>query len=124
MEKTTILLKQMVQAIIDGDELLMRESEQTIWRLNLSLDKIAEPSLDNPLEYVLTACILKEMNNVWQQKGREGFNVPRWAMESPSLVQGYSVISAKDIAFWENEECNKVFIAHNIFAPENYLLFY
>ena len=110
--------------IINKDDLLMRELEQTIWRRNESLLNIQEPSLDNPIRYVLMACVIKEMKVIWHKKGKLDFIIPLWTKKCPKLCEPYFVLSNNDMLFWENEECNKTFIAHNIFAPENYISFY
>lgn len=124
MEEVSGLIEKMIDAIINKDDLVMRETEQTILRLNKPLFKIKEPSISDPVRYILNACIIKEMISIDNIKKNKKSKAPSWAINCPKLGTPYFVIDKDDMIFWEDEECNKTFAAHNIYAPEKFLSFY
>lgn len=124
MDKTEIILNNLIESILNYDDLSMREYEQTLWRNNSSFEYISEPCMSDPVRYVLTCAVLMEIRNIWFQKNSTEINIPEWVYSCPSLASPFSVISKRDILFWKDEECNETFSALNIFAPKNYLSFY
>lgn len=124
MESLDSTLDHMTDKLLAYDEIAFLDMVQFVWRRGWPLESALAPSDDSQLRCAIKACLIERMVELWSMPPKNSpEKAPEWCANIPAAPERFSVIEAKEEAFWANEPSNPIFAKRNIFAPKEFMFF-